>query len=109
MTTGASDNLFEHDKEFTVDTIAKADELQRENAELRSQLKVQEDQLETATKQLTDADELIKALTEGLDTSTMAMKVLNTKITEQNSVIMQLNNGIMKAAKIGGFAKKILN
>jgi len=51
---------------------------------------------------------LIENLVEGVDKSTAAMKVLNLKITEQEATIQKLNNGLMKAANINSFQRKLI-
>lgn len=54
------------------------------------------------------AESIIKKLTEAVDNANLALDVLNTKVLEQETTIMKLNNGLMKATKIGGFRNNVM-
>lgn len=53
--------------------------------------------------------ELIQKMSTGMEEANIAIKILNTKIKEQEATIMKLNNGIVKAVGINSFKDKIWN
>lgn len=60
-------------------------------------------------EQLKDAESLIINLTTAIQDTTKAIEILNLKITEQETMIMKLNNGIVKAVNINTFKRKVVS